>query len=186
MASGPTESPRDAAALLGVLAAPDRLRVFAALVLDARGTTEIAERAGLAPRDTVRILARLEEAGLAARVGDGWHACPERLGEAAFAPDGSAAADYPGRPPGDVAVLRTYLDDGRLRQLPPQRAKRLVVLDHLAGHVEPGVRYTEAQLADILRPLADDPLALRRLLVDEGFLGREGGVYWRTGGTFDV
>ncbi|MGR7001164.1 DUF2087 domain-containing protein [Yinghuangia aomiensis] len=83
-------------------------------------------------------------------------------------------------------MLRTYLDDGRLRQLPPQRAKRLVVLDHLAGHVEPGVRYTEAQLADILRPLADDPLALRRLLVDEGFLGREGGVYWRTGGTFDV
>lgn len=169
-----------------MLAAPDRLRVFAALVLDARGTGEIADRTGLAARDTVRILARLEDAGLAARVGDGWHACPERLREAAPAPNGNAAKDYPGRPPGDVAILRTYLADGRLRQMPPQRAKRLVVLDHLAGSFEPGVRYTEAQLADILRSLADDPQALRRLLVDEGFLGREGGFYWRTGGTFEV
>ncbi|MDQ3951738.1 MAG: DUF2087 domain-containing protein [Actinomycetota bacterium] len=26
--------------------------------------------------------------------------------------------------------------------------------------------------------------ALRRYLVDEGFMAREGGEYWRTGGTF--
>jgi hypothetical protein len=32
----------------------------------------------------------------------------------------------------------------------------------------------------------DDHAALRRHLVDEGFLGREGGVYWRTGGSFPV
>ena len=33
---------------------------------------------------------------------------------------------------------------------------------------------------------AGDYAALRRYLVDEGFLGRERNIYWRTGGTVDV
>jgi hypothetical protein len=32
----------------------------------------------------------------------------------------------------------------------------------------------------------DDYAALRRYLVDEEFLSREGGSYWRTGGSVDV
>ena len=32
----------------------------------------------------------------------------------------------------------------------------------------------------------DDYAALRRYLVDEGFLTREGGIYWRSGGTVEV
>ena len=31
-----------------------------------------------------------------------------------------------------------------------------------------------------------DFAALRRYLVDEGFMERRGGFYWRAGGTFDV
>jgi hypothetical protein len=31
-----------------------------------------------------------------------------------------------------------------------------------------------------------DHAALRRYLVDDGFLSRERGVYWRTGGRVDV
>ncbi|MBW3589609.1 MAG: DUF2087 domain-containing protein, partial [Actinobacteria bacterium] len=31
-----------------------------------------------------------------------------------------------------------------------------------------------------------DHASLRRYLVDEGFLQRSGGRYWRTGGTFEV
>ncbi|MGZ4109422.1 MAG: DUF2087 domain-containing protein [Actinomycetota bacterium] len=32
----------------------------------------------------------------------------------------------------------------------------------------------------------NDYAALRRCLVDEGFLARDHGVYWRTGGRVDV
>ena len=37
-----------------------------------------------------------------------------------------------------------------------------------------------------LKVLCDDHGALRRYLVDEGFLSRQAGVYWRSGGTVDV
>jgi hypothetical protein len=83
-------------------------------------------------------------------------------------------------------VLRTYLSGGRLRSMPRPGAKRRIVLDYLATHFEPGVRYPEAQVNDVLRGYHDDFAALRRYLVDEGLLSREGGLYWRTGGWVDV
>jgi hypothetical protein len=67
--------------------------------------------------------------------------------------------------------------------MPTRRAKRLVVLDHVAQSFELGVTYPEAQVNEILAGFHDDYAALRRYLVDEQFLSRDGGVYWRSGGT---
>jgi hypothetical protein len=84
-------------------------------------------------------------------------------------------------------VLRSFLaDDGRLRSIPAKHAKRLVVLDHLAQRFEPGQRYPEAEVNRRLREAHPDVAALRRYLVEDGFLDREAGVYWRTGGSFEV
>ncbi len=38
----------------------------------------------------------------------------------------------------------------------------------------------------VLHRFHADHASLRRFLVDEGFLSREGGVYWRTGGPVDL
>lgn len=77
-------------------------------------------------------------------------------------------------------VLRTFVDDaGALRTFPARRAKRLVVLAHVAEAFEPGVRYPEDQVNEMLRPFHPDVAALRRYLVDEGLLRRTPGVYWR-------
>lgn len=67
--------------------------------------------------------------------------------------------------------------------MPAKRAKRLIVLDYAAGHFDIGVRYPELEVNGILRALFDDYVALRRYLIDEGFLDRSGGEYWRIGGT---
>ena len=83
-------------------------------------------------------------------------------------------------------VQRTFWDGDRLRQMPARRAKRLVVLDQLAQRFEPGYTYTEAEVNDALRPAHPDVAMLRRCLVDEAFLGRDHGVYWRVGGSVDV
>jgi hypothetical protein len=91
-----------------------------------------------------------------------------------------------GRPGRAELVLRRFLVDGRLVAIPAQRGKRVVVLDHLAGLFEPGVRYREAEVNQALRAYHPDYAALRRYLVDEGFMKREQGVYWRSGGTVDV
>ncbi len=84
-------------------------------------------------------------------------------------------------------VIRTFIDpDGRLVRIPAKRSKRLVVLDRLAQELEPGEVYPETEVNARMRAFHDDVAALRRHLVDEGFLDRRDGWYWRSGGSFDV
>ena len=84
-------------------------------------------------------------------------------------------------------IIRTFLDgEGRLITLPAKRSKRLVVLDHVAQRFEPGERYPEAEVNQRLRSVHEDVAMLRRYLVDEGFLDRAGGIYWRIGGSVDL
>ena len=85
------------------------------------------------------------------------------------------------------AVLRAFVaDDGSLRAIPTKVRKRLVILDHLAQEFVPGVTYEETQVNRRLRAYHPDVAALRRYLVEEEFLERRDGVYWRAGGTVDV
>jgi hypothetical protein len=83
-------------------------------------------------------------------------------------------------------VVGRFIKDGRLVIMPSKRAKLLLVLDHVAQEFEPGRTYREPEVNEVLERYHDDYPALRRYLVDEGFLSREGGVYWRTGGTVHV
>ena len=70
--------------------------------------------------------------------------------------------------------------------MPSKRSKLLLVLDHIAQDFELGRTYPEAEVNEILLRYNDDYAALRRYLVDEGFMTREAGVYWRSGGTVEV
>ena len=84
-------------------------------------------------------------------------------------------------------VLANFLDaDGRLHTIPSKHGKLLVVLDHLAQRFEPGLKYPEAQVNEVLSAFHADFAALRRYLVENGFLDRADNLYWRAGGTFDV
>jgi hypothetical protein len=84
-------------------------------------------------------------------------------------------------------VVANFLrPDGSLHTIPSKRAKLLAVLDHVAQSFELGQTYPETRVNEILTAFHPDYAALRRYLVEDGFLTREGGVYWRTGGTVDV
>ncbi len=86
----------------------------------------------------------------------------------------------------DDAVLKTYMRDGRIVTMPAKRSRRLVLLNHVAQLFEIGVQYEEGEVNLRLRNLHEDYAALRRYLVDEGFLDRDHGMYWRTGGSVDA
>jgi len=79
--------------------------------------------------------------------------------------------------------LRVFLANGRIETLPAKRSRRLLLLDQIAQAFEPGVRYPERRVSLFLGELHPDFAALRRCLVDENFLARSGGQYWRSGGT---
>jgi hypothetical protein len=181
----------DAASVLALLVAGDRLPVVAALVLGAQTIDDIAERTELAPRDVLRVLTRLDSAGLASVDGSRWTLHTEILREvvtghhwppAEHAPSGEISD----APPEHAAVLRAFFRGGRLVRVPAQRTKRLVVLDRLARDFELGVRYPEVEVNEILVAYHPDYAALRRYLVEEDFLARENGVYWRSGGSVEL
>jgi hypothetical protein len=79
--------------------------------------------------------------------------------------------------------LRVFLANGTIETLPARHARRRLLLDTIAQAFEPGVRYQERQVSLFLRSIHTDYAALRRYLVDEDFLSRSGGEYWRSGGT---
>ena len=179
------------AELWGLLADEDRLRVFAALALGARSLTEVADRAGVEPRLAVRALKRLEKGGVVARLGSPSSSDWELRRDVIDAQARRTATPPPefdddGVPPEQASVLRKFLRDGRLATIPASRSKRLVVLDHIAKVFDIGVRYSEREVDALVHVFHPDHAAVRRYLVDEGFLSREAGVYWRTGGSVDL
>jgi hypothetical protein len=82
--------------------------------------------------------------------------------------------------------LRAFVRDGRIATIPVKQAKRRLLLDVVAQAFEPGVRYSERVVSDFLATVHDDYAALRRYLVDEEFLSRDHGEYWRSAGTVDL
>ena len=80
--------------------------------------------------------------------------------------------------------LRAFIRDGRITAMPAKRPRRRLLLDQVAQAFEPGRRYQELAVNEILKALYDDHAALRRYLVDEELLSRTSdGTYWRSGGT---
>lgn len=190
---GVTTSPFSARELVGLLADDDRRAVFAALVLGATDLTSvdmasIRRDTGLGAREAAKAVQRLVDVGLVVQGDDG---SLHLLGEA-FALAARAEAERAPRSgehddePADVArVLRAFVRDGRIVSIPSVHSKRLVVLDWLSQRFEPGRRYSEEMVNLIIAQVHPDTAALRRYLVDDDFLSRERGEYWRTGGSYE-
>jgi hypothetical protein len=179
--------------LLALLAEPDRLKALAAVALGAGTVAEVAERAGLEPRAAARAINRLVAGGLLeGEAAKGYEVRTAVLRAAARRP---AAGQEDGGSQVSEVVGR-FVRGGRLVAIPAARGKRLAVLNHLAGLFEPGRRYPEREVNEILRAWHPDYAMLRRYLVDDGFLdradepapsgSRSEKVYWRTGGTVEV
>lgn len=172
----------DAASVLGLLADRDRMTVVAALVLGACTDDDVSRATGLDRRTVGRALSRLHSGGLVDVDDQRYRLDWVRLADAARSVrlvDPPPDADVP---PG----LRCFVRGEMLVSIPTGHAKRLVVLEWLAQRFEPGVVYPEREVNDRLRIAHSDVAALRRYLVDDGFLDRRDGNYWRCGGEVDV
>ena len=166
--------------LCRLLAEPERLRVFAAIVLGTGDISGIAERASVSVGDAGKALQRLADAGLVSGTDTGVTAHPELFKEAVR----QAAAQ---RPPATMhadpdrnMLLTSVFRDGRIRVMPSDPSKVRIVLEYLVTRFEPGTQYTEAQVNAILQEYFHDHAALRRYLVDTGLMERSDGVYRRT------
>lgn len=176
----------NAGEIVGLLADADRRRVVAAMILGASTSDDIGRTAGLDARAVATALHRLTERGLVLR--DGEHAF---IVEEAFTTAARAAAALPDPIDPDVdpevaRVMRSFVRDGRITQIPMQHAKRRVLLEWLVQDFEPGRRYSEPMVNLVLGQRHADTAALRRALVDEDLMDRDHGEYWRIGGPVET
>lgn len=160
---------------------PDRLAIAGRLVRTPATIEALAAELGLSRVDVQRHLGRLLEAGLAVEHDavysidrEGLQARARRVLSAhTGAPP---PVDYPDK------VLRDYVrPDGSLKDIPGQLKKKRVIYAHIVQHFENGRRYTEKEVKQLLGRFHPDTVAIRRDLVDLGFLDREadGSAYWR-------
>jgi hypothetical protein len=167
----------DAAGIVGHLAHPERRRVLAALILGASTTDDVKQMTGLETRAVITALTRLVDNDLVLHdADDHYWLVEEAFRQAVMDAQASPAPNEHADAPAEAArVLRAFVRDGKLTSIPAQHAKRMVILDMLAQEFEPGERYSERKVNAILRKWNDD-----------GFLDREAGEYWRSGGSVDV
>jgi hypothetical protein len=170
----------------------DTNRLAAAGALAAHGPAtidEVVERTGLTRRDALEALGALTAAGIVVAEQGTYRLDHDRLRDVARE---LADVELPmdpaigyGMTDDERVVLSRFFHGRTLHEIPTNRAKRLVVLERLALEFDIGRRYPEREVNQILGAFHPDWSALRRHLVDEGFLGREQNIYWRTGGRVD-
>lgn len=172
------------------LADGTRLRIVGLLALGPRTGEELALALGLRASTVSHHLARLSAAGLVSARAESYFnvyrlesQALEQGARRVLAEVRPSPKEAPEAPAFDRKVLRTFLSpEGQITALPVQEKKKLVLLRHVVQAFAPGARYGEKQVTQILKKYSKDHhVTLRRLLVDHGFMGREGGggEYWR-------
>jgi hypothetical protein len=181
------ETPDD---ILRALADPERLAILGVLAVRDASSAHLAEALDLPIKRVRSHLNRLTSAGVARLQPDRrtYRLDPETLRWAAeqVGPPREAGMALGAANEDEETVLRTFFRNGRLTEIPTKRSKRVIVLQRVALEFEPGRRYDEKEVNVVVGRFFNDYAALRRYLVDEGFLDRDHGVYWRSGGRVEV
>ena len=178
--------------LFKALADANRLKILGLLAQRPYSGEELSALLELKASTVSHHLAKLAEAGLVTARAEGYYSVYEMDRKALEAmrkdlfsneqmAEARAEVDEDAY---DTKVLGDYLlPDGKLKTIPAQRKKLEVVLRHVARAFDPGVKYSEKQVNEILARFHEDTASLRRELVGYGMMEREGGggEYWRKG-----
>jgi len=173
---------------LKALANESRLKLIGLLANRELSVGELAEQLNLKEPTVSHHLARLHELSLVRMRAEGTthryrirSETLHRLSRELFTPRQVASiADKVEGERWERKILKTYFEGDRLTLIPTMRKKRNVILNWLATQFEPGVRYPEARVNQIIKRHHPDSATLRREMVMTGLMERKSGVYWRT------
>lgn len=169
------------------LADETRLRIVALLAGREQSVEEIAAALSLRPPTVSHHLQRLRDLDLVEMRPEGTtHYYALRLGhlvqmnrDLLTAERVRSLASMEGGQAWEQKVLRDFFSGEELKEIPASRKKRLVVLRWLADRFSFGERYPESEVNEILGRHHPDFATLRRELIGNGLMQREGSVYWR-------
>ncbi len=164
-----------------------RLRIVQSLFKGEMYTELLAERLGLTPSTISFHMKKLEDAGLVVSRKEQYYtvyslnrevmeaslfdiaaAEPEQIDE-----QQKREAEYRQK------VIDAFFEYGKLKSIPIQRKKKLICYEVIAESFVPGKVYGEKELNDIIAAIHEDYCTIRRDMIGEGILSRDGGKYVR-------
>lgn len=177
-------------AFFKVLSDANRLKIVALLAQEPLSVEQLAEMLGLNSSTVSHHLSRLARVGLVSARSESYYSIyqlelgalaemSQRLMAAETLPAVAADVDIDAY---DRKVLNTYMSsDGKIAAFPSQRKKEEAILRYVVRVFEPGQRYGERQVNQMLSQFSEDTARLRRHLIEFGFMARQGGggEYWR-------
>jgi biotin operon repressor len=172
------------------LAEANRLKIIGLLARQPYSVEELAALLDLKPPTVSHHLARLAEVGLVAVRAESYYSvyslnkkALEATSRRLFSGEQMAAVvEGMDLDAYDRKVVADYSRaDGGLKTIPAQRKKLDAVLRHIVRAFEPGQRYSEKEVNQVLSKYHKDTASLRRELVGARLLQREsdGSQYWR-------
>jgi hypothetical protein len=188
-----TENPLGAMTLeqrvgvLKALADQSRAQLVNALLEKPHCVEELAERLHLAPSTISFHLRRLEEANLVTKTKTQYYLVYHlradilqmRLRDFVSMPSGEDGAEHKRMKKHRQKVVATFFRGGELTALPKQWRKRRLILEEFLAKFETGRDYEEHEVNQRIETLYSDYCTIRRLLIDEGYMAREGQRYRR-------
>lgn len=173
-----------------VLGEPQRLKIVGLLSQRPYTVEDLARSLRLSVSTVSHHLSRLTDAGLASARAESYYNVYMLKTDAltAMARTILKQAEQPRHTDGAVldAFAKKVLDafttaDGRIKAFPVQEKKYLVLIRYVLKAFDPGVKYTEKRVNQVLANYHEDTARLRRSLVEYRFMAREGGggKYWR-------
>ena len=184
MQSEPAQDIDRLVTLFRALADPARLRILGVIANEAKTGKELSDALGLTPPTISHHIAKLNEAGLIRVTEEGtrhYYTLDEQALRAAHQESRDAMPEPVEGPPEEererAKILKDFFAGERLKSIPAQRKKRVVILQHLVERFEPVRAYSEKEVNAILKIAHEDFATLRRELIDYGFMKRDHGIY---------
>jgi predicted transcriptional regulator len=173
-----------------VLGEPNRLKIVGLLARRPHTVEDLGRQLGVGVSTVSHHLSRLADAGLVTARAESYYNLYSLRTEvlSAMAKTILHEAEQPRREESghldafEQKVIATFTGpDGRITAFPVQEKKFLVLVRYVLKAFEPGIKYTEKRVNQLLKEYNEDTARLRRSLVEYKYMAREGGggKYWR-------
>jgi biotin operon repressor len=180
----------EAVAFFKALADASRLKIIGLLAQQPYSVEELAALLNLKPSTVSHHLAKLAQVGLVSARTESYYnvyqldeKALESRSRDLFSQENLAASivDVDADAYDHKVIADFSRKDGSLKTIPAQRKKLEAILRHIVKDFEPKKRYSEKQVNEILGRYHEDTASLRRELVGNKLMKREGGGgdYWR-------
>lgn len=164
-----------------------RLRIVQSLTKGEMYTELLAERLGLTPSTVSFHMKKLEDAGLVVSRKEQYYTVyslnravlETSLFDAAASEPEETDEQQKREKEYRQKVTDAFFEYGKLKAIPVQRKKKMICYEVIAESFVPGRIYGEKELNDIIAQVHEDYCTIRRDMISEGILNRNGSEYIR-------